>query len=99
MIEAIKRDLKHVQSIFEERYRDPYFATYLKEYQRLQDDLGGVGSPKPPLNIADLSKALDTIGTKTITVADVIESFAEYILESDMFFGAVFPTDIGFLMD
>jgi len=99
VFEAIKKDLKHVQRIFGDRYKDPYFATYLKEYRKLQDELGGVGSPEPPLNITGLSKALDTIGAKSVTIAEVIDSFLEYILESDMAFGAVFPTDIGFLMD
>ncbi len=90
--------LEEVKELFEARYNDPYFKTYLDEYRRLQKDLGGVGSPEPPIDYG-IEKMLKEHGDLQVTVREVVDAFLEYILESDMQHGIVFPTDVGVLVD
>ena len=96
--EARKKWLKEVEKLFEIRYNDPYFKSYLDEYKRMQKDLGGVGSPEPPMDY-NIEELLKELGDRQITVRHVVDGFLEYILESDMYHGVVFPTDVGSLMD
>lgn len=91
--------LQEVYKLFEIRYNDPYFKTYLDEYKRLQEDLGGdAGFPEPPMSY-NIEELLEELGDRQVTARQVVGTFLEYILESDMYSGIVFPTDVGILMD